>query len=68
MEEHLEPEIAQFLLQVMQPIGVTGHDLVDGLEDLIRLLQQVRTQRGVRLRLIPGTVLAQALHQLHRLL
>ena len=48
VEQHLHEHVAQLFLQVRR---ITG---VDGLADLIRLLQEVAADALVRLHLIPG--------------
>ena len=54
MEQHLHEHVAQLFLQVRR---ITG---VDGLADLIRLLQEVAADALVRLHLIPRAAIRRA--------
>ena len=56
VEHHLHQDVAEFLAQRLQ---VTALDRVD---DLVRLLQEVGPEGGVRLLAVPGALAAQGLH------
>ena len=59
VEDHLQQQVAEFILQRMQVIAI------DGIDDFIRLLDRVWGNRGEGLLDIPGTAairVAQARH------
>ena len=67
VDEDLEQQVAEFFFEVdigrQQFVVRRGLNSVDGLQDFVGFLQQVRPQRAVGLFTIPRAVLAQAMHE-----
>ena len=53
VEDHLEEEIAELLLEVAEACAGVDVEVVDGVEHLVRLLEQVAGEGGVGLLTIP---------------
>ena len=62
VEDDLEQQVAELLLEVV--VAVASVQLVDGLEDLVGLLEQVAGEAAVGLRLVPRAAGPQGAHQL----
>ena len=64
VEHHLEQEVAELLLQLLEA-GARGHvDVVDRLEHLVGLLEQVTGEAGVGLLAVPRALRPQRADQL----
>ena len=69
MEDDLEEQIAQLLFEVRERVGVSASaglgptNLRQRVEHLVALLDQVRHERCVGLRPVPGAALAQRVHE-----
>ena len=64
VEHDLEQQVAQLLLEVLVALAGLGVDAVEGVDDLVGLLEQVALERLVGLLLVPRALPAQRGDQL----